>query len=132
MMDVVVIEAIKQMQNLFVVFLREVGIIAQYRQRIMNEFLHQTVGHGFQNFVGVAAFLNGFFGFFKLHHTEGVGSFLKTQNLRNGGASRHPALKFIDFGFDESVGLLDGSFTSLDTRLNDFSEIVNGVNVNFV
>ena len=126
------IEAIKQMQNLFVVFLREVGIIAQYRQRIMNEFLHQTVGHGFQNFVGVAAFLNGFFGFFKLHHTEGVGSFLKTQNLRNGGASRHPALKFIDFGFDESVGLLDGSFTSLDTRLNDFSEIVNGVNVNFV
>ena len=31
-----------------------------------------------------------------------------------------------------AVGLLDGSFTSLDTRLNDFSEIVNGVNVNFV
>ena len=47
MMDVVVIEAIEQMQNFFVVFLREVGIIAQHRQRIMNKLLHQTVRHSF-------------------------------------------------------------------------------------
>lgn len=130
-MDVVVIEAIKQMQNLFVVFLREVGIIAQYRQRIMNEFLHQTVGHGFQNFVGVAA-ANGFFGFFQAPSYGGRRLVPETQNLRNGGASRHPALKFIDFGFDESVGLLDGSFTIPGYPTERLFEIVNGVNVNFV
>ena len=37
----------EQMQNFFVVFLREVGIIAQHRQRIMNKLLHQTVRHSF-------------------------------------------------------------------------------------
>lgn len=47
MMDVIVIEAIEQMKNLFVVFLRKVGIIAQDCQRVMNEFLHEAVRHGF-------------------------------------------------------------------------------------
>ena len=47
MMDVIVIEAMEQMKNLFVVFLRKVGIIAHYCLRIMNEFLHEAVRHGF-------------------------------------------------------------------------------------
>ena len=99
MMDVIVIEAIEQMKNLFVVFLRKVGIIAQYCQRIMNEFLHERETWLLKFRWRRRLFLEWpFFWLFKLHHAKGVSSFLKTQNLRNGGACRHPAFKFIDFG----------------------------------
>ena len=93
---VVMVEALKKIEDFLVVFFRKALCVAHNGQRVVNIFLHQTFGHRFEHIFHGLSFVERFLCLFEFHHSEIVCPLLQQQNLRYRFAGGEPVFEFLD------------------------------------
>ena len=95
--------------------------------RSMQEFGGETFGQGFQYLIDIGALGQHATGTFQLGLTQRLATVMQILNQRHHGTVIDPVHERLHPGFDDGLGLRDGSLTVFDTALYHRGEIIHGV-----